>query len=122
MRYTRIYTDATGESHFEDVEVTGEERTSPVSAGASEYSAPIAARAVVLRRVVRAHPDEPHVAPRRQFMINLCGTVEVETSDGEVRSFGPGEPVLVEDTTGVGHISREVEGVQRMSMFVELDD
>lgn len=120
MRYTRIYADAGGASHFEDVELDGEVRTSPVSSGESEYAAPIPASAVVLRRVVRAHPGEPHVAPRRQFMVNLRGTVEVETSDGEVRRFGPGDLVLVEDTTGIGHISREVGDVERLSMFVEL--
>ncbi len=121
MRYTRIYTHEDGGSRFEDVEVAGETRTSPVSTGASEYATPIPASAVVLRRVVRAHPDEPHVAPRRQFMVNLHGTVEVETSDGEVRRFSPGELVLVEDTTGTGHISREVGDGERLSMFVELD-
>lgn len=120
MRFTRIYTDAAGASHFEDVELTGEVRTSSVSSGESEYAAPLPATAVVLRRVVRAHPDHPHVAPRRQFMINLSGIVEVETSDGEIRRFGPGDLVLVEDTTGIGHISREVGDVERLSMFVEL--
>jgi hypothetical protein len=121
MRYTRIYADVAGMSHFEDVVLTGQERTSPVSSGMSEYSEPIPVRTLVLRRVVRAHPDEPHVAPRRQFMINLCGTVEVETGDGEIRRFGPGELVLAEDTTGTGHISREVGDVERMSIFIELE-
>ncbi|WP_281689143.1 hypothetical protein [Pseudonocardia thermophila] len=122
MRYTRIYTAEDGGSRFEDVEVSGEVRTSPVSSGVSEYAAPIPAKAVVLRRVVRAHPGEPHVAPRRQFMVNLRGTVEIETSDGAVRRFGPGELVLVEDTTGIGHITREVGDEERLSMFVELAD
>ena len=121
MRYTRIYADADGGSHFEDVELTGQVRTSPVSSGASEYAEPIPATAVVLRRVVRAHPGEPHVAPHRQFMVNLMGIVEVETSDGEIRRFVPGELVLVEDTAGVGHISREVGDIERLSMFVELE-
>lgn len=120
MRYTRIYTAEDGGSRFEDVEVTGEVRTSPVSSGVSEYAAPVPATAVVLRRVVRAHPEQPHVAPRRQFMVNLRGTVEVETSDGEVRRFGPGDLVLIEDTTGAGHITREVGDQERVSMFVVL--
>ena len=31
-------------------------------------------------------------------------------SDGEVRSFGPGAVLLVEDTSGKGHISRVKRG------------
>jgi uncharacterized protein YjlB len=29
----------------------------------------------------------------------------IQTSDGARREFGPGDVVLVEDTTGVGHVS-----------------
>ena len=29
----------------------------------------------------------------------------VQVSDGEVRHFGPGDVVLVDDTTGKGHVS-----------------
>jgi hypothetical protein len=121
MRYTRIYADEHGDSHFEDVAVTGAVRQAPTSTGASEYADPMPARAVVLRRVVRAHPDEPHVSPGRRLMVNLSGTVEVEVSDGEIRRFGPGDLVLVEDTTGAGHIGREVGGEERVSIFIELD-
>jgi hypothetical protein len=122
VRYTRIYADIGGDSHFEDVQVTGVVRQAPTSMGVSEYADPIPARSVVLRRVVRAHPEEPHVAPRRQFLLNLRGIVEVEVSDGEVRRFGPGDLVLVDDTTGIGHISREVGDGERMSIFIELCD
>jgi len=36
----------------------------------------------------------------------LRGVCEVRVSDGEVRSFGPGSVVLLEDTVGRGHFSR----------------
>jgi hypothetical protein len=38
-------------------------------------------------------------------MVVLGGQVEAEVSDGEVRRFGPGDVVLVEDTEGRGHRS-----------------
>lgn len=121
MHYTRIYATADGHSHFEDVAVAGEVRPSPVSSGVSEYGHPIPATAVVLRRVISAHPPEPHVSPRRQFIVNLEGSLEVETSDGEVRRFGPGTCVLLEDTHGIGHITREIDdGHERVSMFIQL--
>lgn len=121
MRYTRVYTSADGHSHFEDVTVEGEVRQSPVSTGVSEYSHPFPATSVVLRRVVAAHPPEPHVSPRRQLVVNLEGSLEVETSDGQARRFGPGTVVLLEDTDGIGHITREVDdGNERVSLFIAL--
>jgi hypothetical protein len=33
------------------------------------------------------------------------GRGAIAVSDGERREFGPGIPILVEDTTGVGHTS-----------------
>ncbi|NOR14063.1 MAG: cupin domain-containing protein, partial [Candidatus Aminicenantes bacterium] len=49
-----------------------------------------------------------HPAPRRQFIFMLIGELEVEVSDGEVRKFVPGDVMLVEDTTGQGHISHVI--------------
>jgi hypothetical protein len=56
-----------------------------------------------------------HTAPRRQLMFCLTGELEVTVSDGETRRFGPGSPMLVEDTSGKGHISRVV-GSERCFM------
>ena len=120
MRYTRIYADEAGESHFEDVTVESEERASPVSSGRSVYSEPIRACSVVLRRVVTPHPDTPHRTPRRQFAVHLRGLAEVEVSSGEVRTFGPGDVVLLEDVDGVGHVTREAGDAERITMFIEL--
>jgi len=47
--------------------------------------------------------------------------VKVTASDGESRVIGPGEILLVEDTSGKGHISRAVDGKFRHSVFVTLD-
>jgi hypothetical protein len=123
MNYTRIYASPDGHSHFEDVTITGEVRKSPVSSGVSEYASPIPATAVVLRRVLSAHPAEPHVSPRRQIIVNLQSSVDVEVSDGESRRFGPGSVLVLEDASGTGHITREVDdGQERVSMFIELPD
>jgi quercetin dioxygenase-like cupin family protein len=37
-----------------------------------------------------------HNAPRRQYIIMLQDSVDVQTSDGEQRRFGPGDILLVE--------------------------
>lgn len=120
MRYVRIYADSLGDTHFEDVQVSGVTKQSPVSTGVSEYADAIPVRAAVFRRVVEAHPAQPHVAPRRQFAVHLEGRIEVEVSDGEVRTFGPGDVVLLEDTAGKGHVTREIGSGPRTSLFIEL--
>jgi hypothetical protein len=54
-------------------------------------------------------------------VINLDSAVHITAGDGETRYIGPGEVVLVEDTTGKGHISKFVGGAMRRSIFVALD-
>ena len=50
----------------------------------------------------------------------LC-LVQLSAGDGEVRVIGPGEVLLVEDTTGKGHITKIIDGAMRRSIFVALD-
>ena len=52
------------------------------------------------------HEVGHHTVPERVLTVRLDGSVEYETSDGEVRHVQAGSFVLVEDTHGKGHISR----------------
>jgi len=118
MKYTRIYADAHGESHLEDVNP----EMKPAD-HASTMSELIAAKGVVFRETSSAeYRIDWHNAPRRQFVVNLCGEVEIEVSDGEIRRFGPGSILLAEDLTGKGHISRGVGSSKRESLFIPLAD
>lgn len=116
MKYTRIYADAAGETHLEDVapEMTPADHSSMMSSL-------IAAKGVIFRETSGAqYFVDWHNAPRRQFVINLSGEVEITVSDGEKRRFGPGTILLAEDVTGKGHISRGVGDSIRVSIFVPL--
>jgi quercetin dioxygenase-like cupin family protein len=62
-----------------------------------------------------------HPAPRRQYVINLDGAMQITASDGEVRTIGTGEVLLVEDTSGKGHLSKAVAGQMRRSIYVPID-
>jgi hypothetical protein len=46
-----------------------------------------------------------HHAPGRLFHILVAGSCAMQTSDGEIRHFHPGDVILVEDTTGKGHMT-----------------
>jgi quercetin dioxygenase-like cupin family protein len=117
MKYTRIYSDAKGESHFEDVEV--EMNKAPYNTGT--ISEMIAAQGVMFR----VSPDyfvDWHNAPLRQFVVNVTGSLEVTVSDGTKRLFGPGTILLAEDVTGKGHTSRGTGAQERLSLFIPLAD
>ena len=116
LQVTRIYTGEDGESHFEDIEIPLIDR-----GGIGQISALQGATGVVFRETDGDYDFDFHNAPRRQYVINLDASVELETGDGSKRVLAPGAILLAEDTTGRGHISRAVDGRSRRSIFVTLD-
>ncbi len=116
MKITRIYTGDDDESHFEDLELRLEDR-----GAVGRISSLERATGIVFRETDGSYDLDFHNAPRRQYVINLDGKVEIEIGDGTKRVFGPGAVFLAEDTTGRGHISRAVGGQPRRSIFVPLD-
>ncbi|MEQ8860014.1 MAG: hypothetical protein RIC56_15325 [Pseudomonadales bacterium] len=116
MKLLRIYTGDDGRSHFEDVEI---ELTDRGDLGRISSLWPGAG--VMFREVGGDYDLDFHNAPRRQLVVNLSGTVEIEVGDGSVRRLGPGTILLAEDTTGQGHISRAVDGEPRTCLFLPLD-
>jgi hypothetical protein len=115
MRAARIYTGADKRSHFEDLDI-------PLKPGNyGSLSELVPAEGVIFRETPVGGALDFHVAPRRQFVITLAGLVEVECGDGTKRRFGPGDIMLADDTTGQGHITRELQGPRR-SLFIPLPE
>ena len=116
MRIHNLYVDAQGQSHFRDIEVEWvEERRG------SRMSKKLPATGVIFRQTEAEHNVDWHPAPRRQYIINLDGGVQITASDGQARTIGAGEVVLVEDTTGKGHLSDHIEGKIRHSIFIPIE-
>ncbi len=115
MKAARIYTGADGRSHFEDLDIP----LKPSTYGTLSDLVP--SEGVIFRETPVGGALDFHVAPRRQFVITLAGLVEVECGDGTKRRFGPGDIMLADDTTGQGHITREVQGPRR-SLFIPLPE
>ena len=113
MRVHNLYADANGESHFRDIEI---EWAAEGPAGKTSERLP--ASGIIFRRTEADYDLDWHPAPRRQYIINLDGGVRITASDGESRVIGAGEVILVEDTTGKGHLSKSIENKLRHSMFV----
>ena len=110
---TRIYSDGSGESHFEDIKIPLKD-----AGDIGSLSAALPATGIIFREVIPDYDYNFHNAPHRQYIILLDGGIEIETSLGEKRQFNPGEVLLVEDTTGKGHRSRNLEQKPRRSIFV----
>jgi hypothetical protein len=115
VKITRVFAGPDEQSHFEDLELAEEETAH------GWLTAEIPATAVLFRLTPPGGSLGYHQAPRRQLVFMLTGAVEIECGDGSVRRLGPGDVLLADDTTGQGHISREVSSPRR-SVFVPLPD
>ena len=116
MRIHNLYKDANGETHFRDIEIEWVEEKHM-----SKLSKCFPATGIIFRETSGDYDLDWHPAPRRQYIINLDAGVQITASDGESRIIGPGEVILVEDTSGKGHLSKSVGGKMRHSIFVPID-
>ncbi len=116
MRIHNIYTDDDGETHFRDIDVEWVEE-SP----SGKLSNRLPATGIIFRQVPTTYDLDWHPAPRRQYIINLDAGVQITASDGESRTIGAGEVILVEDTTGKGHLSKAVDEQVRHCIFVPIE-
>jgi hypothetical protein len=116
MRVHNLYADAGGQSHWRDVEIELSEKTP-----GGKQSKLQQATGIIFREVPPNYDLDWHPAPRRQYIINLDAGVEITASDGEARVIGAGEIILVEDTSGKGHLSKAVQGKIRHCIFVPID-
>jgi hypothetical protein len=116
MPIVRLYTGSDNRSHFEELKVPLADRGK-----VGFLSDPVQVKNIVFRETAGDYNYDFHPAPRRQYVVNLEGAVEIEIGDGTKRVVGAGEILLAEDTTGQGHISRAVAGKPRKSLFITLE-
>src|SRR5438874_5719656 len=109
FRFTRLYATEDGESRFADASVPLDEGLAAPPAEPQAMGMIGAATATFVVHGDRNWGgDIPHPAPARLLFTVLRGAYLVTTSDGTSRTFGPGDLLLVEDTTGRGHSSRSL--------------
>ncbi|WP_207426085.1 hypothetical protein [Pedobacter sp. SYSU D00535] len=112
---TRIFSNESGESCFDELRIPLTE-AGPIGYLSEKYKV----ENLVFRKVLPEYDYEFHNAPARQFIILLDGEIEIETSLGEKRQFGAGDILLVEDTEGKGHKTRNLSPIERRSIFITL--
>jgi quercetin dioxygenase-like cupin family protein len=98
FRCVRIWTDAVGQSAFEEGSLS-------LSGGheGDAIGGAMTATSVSFRETKPENALAWHVAPTHQFVLTLGGTLEFETRAGKTFTIHPGDVLLAEDTTGGGH-------------------
>ena len=104
MKIVHLYTGDDGESHFRDIELP---MTTMMKALAYEFPG---VEGVQFRAIPKGLTLGFHTASRRQLIVQLKGSGEIDCGNGEVRRFGATDYLLADDRTGRGHISREISG------------
>jgi hypothetical protein len=108
VHYTRLFTDESGASRFEDLTIELQQAFSAPGLETSIFSAPFLAGEGNLWVGAPStwNHERLHQAPRRMIQVTTQGEYQITTSDGVSRRFPVGAVLLVEDTWGVGHSSK----------------
>ena len=120
LKHIRMYNDQTGESHLETIEIPQSPANAAPPAPLLHLSTYQLASRCVFYSAQPGWFGDWHPAPTRQFMVLLSGKVDVETSDGSTVNLVPGDIILVEDTWGKGHRSRNVSDTDFHFFVVQL--
>ena len=86
MRIHNLYVDDKGETHFRDIEVEWKNE-----GPGGKTSATFPATGIIFRETPGTYDYSWHPAPRRQYIINLDGAVEITASPAVNTERGNGE-------------------------------
>lgn len=120
MKYARLHAGKNGKTHFEDVTLKLNEADYRPPAPVMYVSHVYPADGMQLIRLPSGWSAETDRPPKKQFLICLQGHLEVTASDGEKRTFGPGDSVMMEDVEGDGHKAR-VKGDECLAAVIPVD-
>jgi mannose-6-phosphate isomerase-like protein (cupin superfamily) len=111
--YVRIYSGDDGESHFERVKLPL--KLDPAAAQPLSRSSAFSTGEFAVIGAPKDWAYTWHTAPRRQFVLVLQGTMEVEVEGGHIETFEAGGVLLADDLSGHGHLTR---GVGSMPLLI----
>ena len=117
VSFIRVFSDESGESHFEDLRIPFDEAAFVPPAPPVLMSPTQDATAYSIEQVHPGWEGDWHPVPTRLLAVYLSGSGEMTSSDGETRELLPGTVLLAEDTTGRGHQSR-VTGTDVMHVLI----
>ena len=110
---TRIYTDSNGDTRFEDISIPLND-----AGEIGKLSEGLPVKTIIFREVEASYDYDFHNAPQKQYLILIDGGIEIETTLGEKRQFKAGDVLLLEDTDGKGHRTKNLQPTKRKSIFI----
>jgi quercetin dioxygenase-like cupin family protein len=118
LAYLHLYVDAQGVSHFRKEELVS--RTLSVEGVAEPLSTYqfAGAKSATLVWLKRGAVEDWHKAPRRQFLLGVQGGAEVTAGDGVVKRVMPGTIMLMDDTSGKGHITKTLGNADHIALVI----
>ena len=119
MKIIRFAAAPDGGSQFVEVDFPVDNASTDAWGHTSRRSAILPAQSTMVTAMPEGLCQDWHRASRRQLLIVLSGTLEVETSDGKKHCCGRGEVFLADDVGSRGHRTRTVGGPARV-LFVHL--
>ncbi len=121
MRYVRLYVDAKGETHFEQVPEKFDETDYRPPAPPIFVSHAFQSGALQFVRAPAGWVGKNINPPQHQFFFCLQGQLEIRVSDGEKRTLSPGDVVLMEDSSGKGHSSHVTGAKDLIAAVVSIE-
>ena len=122
LSFSRLFSDALGESHFASVNVELVTRDFAPPAPSFDVSDFAAATRYGFLRAPSGWVGDLHPSPMRMWVFVLSGQIEFVTSDGERRRVAAGSAILLEDTTGKGHQTRAVGRIDHIAAVIPIAD
>ncbi len=110
MAIYRLFSDADGESHFEDMKLEDH----------PELGAMLNVCEVRVQEFDGSRQMDFHPLPERRLIVHLSGEVEIGASDGAKRVLRAGDIRLMEDVTGKGHTHKDLS--PSAALYVLLTD
>jgi len=124
VSYARLYVGDDGESHFRaggilELNLPGSDERAD---GDMYFHTMDGVTSVMLTRLRAGMTEDWHTSPQRMFVFGLEGAVEMTASDGTKRIVGPGDMLLLEDTSGKGHLTHVPGNVDYVGLGILVTD
>ena len=100
---TSVFSDRSVDKRFEDISIPLQD-----AGEIGKLSTGLPVSSIIFRDVGATYDYNFHNAPQKQYLILIDGGIEIETTLGEKRQIKSGDVLLIEDTEGKGHHTRNL--------------
>jgi len=118
LHYWHLYSDDKGVSHFKDETLPFKVLGQPGMANPPAAASLEGAKGATFLLLHAGQTEDWHRAPAKQFLIVVHGASQVTAGDGTVKEFHLGDIVLMDDTTGKGHITKNLGSTDHIALVI----